>query len=57
MAERDEIPNAADPYLMWPGDEIAAETQSPEESLAADDNLRKRLCKCITGPEDKKDLV
>jgi len=57
VAERDEIPNAADPYLMWPGDEIAAETQSPEESLAADDNLRKCLCKSMADLEDKKDQV
>lgn len=57
MAELDEIPDAADPFLMWQGDEIAAETQSLEESLAADDNLRKRLCKCMADLEDKKDQV
>lgn len=30
---------------MWQGDEIDAEAQPPEELLAADNNLRKRLCK------------
>jgi len=57
VAERDEIPNAADPFLMWQGNEIDAEAQSPEESLAADDNLRKCLCKRMADLEDKKDQV
>lgn len=38
MAELDEISNAADPDVMWQGDEIDAEAQPPEELLAVDNS-------------------
>jgi hypothetical protein len=57
VAKLDGMSNTADPFLMWQGNEIDAEAQSPEKFLAADRNLRKRLCKCMAGLEDKKDQV